>query len=62
VLFAVKLHEEKVEEPACPGEQPELEVIREKKEEKAKRAPLRKRIKMRPRPAKGGSASGGKRR
>ncbi len=46
LLFQVKLHEEKVEETALPGETPELEVIREKKEEEP--------------PAKGGSASSGK--
>ena len=45
LLFQVKLHvEEKVEDPTAPA--PELEVIREKKEEVA--------------PAGGGSASGGK--
>ena len=33
LLFQVKLREEKKEEEALPGETPELEVIREKKEE-----------------------------
>lgn len=33
LLFQVKKIEEKVEEPAVPGEMPEIEVIREKKEE-----------------------------
>ena len=59
LLFQVKLHEEKVEEVAA--ETPELEVIREKKEETAA-APGGKpgeKAKEEP-PAKGASASGGK--
>ena len=36
LLFQVKLHEEEKVEEALPGETPELEVIREKKEEEPK--------------------------
>ncbi len=55
LLFQVKLPvEEKVEE-TLPGETPELEVIREKKEEEPKAGDK----KVEP-PAGGGSASGGK--
>lgn len=36
LLFQVKLHEEKKEEELLPGEAPEVEVIREKKEEEPK--------------------------
>ncbi len=55
LLFQVKKIEEKVEEATEPGQTPEIEVIREKKEEEGAKTESKEET-----PAKGGSASGGK--
>ena len=59
LLFQVKLHvEEKAEDPTAPA--PEIEVIREKKEDETAKGGAEKGGKEKAPPAEGGSASGGK--